>query len=92
MHAHAHSGCAHAHDPSACLATPARLPTPLQALESSLHTRDDEILRLTRRLDASRGTESEAALKASVVQVGAHMRGEAQCGCVALAGSKVRGC
>jgi hypothetical protein len=42
---------------------------PLQAVQNSLHARDNEILQLTRRLDTSRGIEGETELKASAVQV-----------------------
>lgn len=42
---------------------------PLQSVQSSLHARDNEIMRLTRRLDTSKSIESETELKASAVQV-----------------------
>ncbi|KAF5839020.1 hypothetical protein DUNSADRAFT_1797 [Dunaliella salina] len=40
----------------------------LKAVEQSLHARDEELLRLSRRLDTTRGTESEMEAKASAVQ------------------------
>lgn len=41
----------------------------VQAVESSLHARDTEIVRLTRRLDASRETEITMEAKSSTTQV-----------------------
>eukprot|EP00983_Pelagomonas_calceolata_P060961 1146608-Pelagomonas_calceolata.AAC.2 len=50
--------------------------TTAQAVEQSLHARDEELLRLTRRLDATRGTESEMEAKASAVQECRQLAGE----------------